>query len=467
MNGVSIADHLGRTVRDVLGNLADENEPLLQQVLKSGKPLLDLEFSGETIAQPGVHRTWISSFYPLNDKTGQTVGINVVVQEITERKIAEAALLESEEQFRSTFEQAGVGIAHVALDGRWLLFNPKLCEICGYTPDELLVLSFQDITHPDDLIRDQESIRQILADEIQFIKLEKRYIHKLGHIIWINLTSALRREASGTPLYFISSIEDISHRKQAEFTLQAQAVKLAETTALVELRNQELNRFSHTVSHDLKAPLRGISNLAGWIQEDLPATVNPEIIANLELMRSRVARMDRLIDGLLNYAQVGNTEASLETFSVEHLLKEIVDLLSIPDGFVVELPAELPPMTTNRVLLSQVLANLIGNAYKHHDSLGETGRDRPSGRIQVTVKPDAEMWEFSVRDDGCGIALEHQERVFDIFKTLSGNDKTNTGIGLSIVKKLVETHGGQVTLESQIGMGTTFSFTWSMSSRDG
>ena len=468
MNGVSIADHLGRTVRDVLGDLADGNEPLLRQVLETGQPLLNLELSGETKAHPGIYRTWISNFYPLNDKTGQTVGINVVVQEITDRKVAEAALLESEDRFRSTFEQAAVGIAHLALDGRWLLVNPKLCEICGYTPDEFLGGAFQDITHPDDLAQDQECARQLLADETQSIEIEKRYIHKLGHIIWLRVTGILRRDASGAPLYFISSIEDISHRKQAEFTLQAQAVKLAETTTLVELRNQELNLFSHTVSHDLKAPLRGISNLASWIQQDLPATVDPDILANLELMRSRVSRMDRLIDGLLNYAQVGNTEASLETFSVEHLLKEIVDSLSIPDSFVVELPAELPPITTNRVLLSQVLANLIGNAYKHHDSPGERPSERPHGRIQVTVKPDAEMWEFSVIDDGRGIALEDQERVFDIFKTLSGNDKNNTGIGLSIVKKLVETQGGKVTLESQLGMGTTFSFTWSSSSnRDG
>jgi PAS domain S-box-containing protein len=459
INGVTIADHLGRTVRDVLGDLADGNEPLLRQVLETGEPVLDLELSGETKAHPGIYRTWISNFYPLNDPTGQTVGINVVVQEITAakraegvRKVAEAALLESEDRFRSTFEQAAVGIAHVALDGRWLLVNPKLCEICGYTSAELLGGYFQDITHPDDLAQDQESIRQILADEIQLIALEKRYIHKLGHIIWISLTGMLRREASGAPLYFITSIENITYRKQAEFSLQAQAVKLAETTALVELRNQELNLFSHTVSHDLKAPLRGISNLAGWIQEDLPATVDPDILANLELMRSRISRMDSLIDGLLNYAKVGNTEASLETFSVEQLLSEIIDSLSIPDRFVVELPTELPSITTHRVLLNQVLANLIGNAYKHHD--------RSDGRIQITVQPDGEIWRFSVTDDGAGIAPENQERVFDIFKTLSGNDKTNTGIGLSIVKKLVETHGGTITLESQIGMGTTFNFSW-------
>ncbi len=456
INGVSIADHIGRTVRDVVPDLADDAEPLLRQVLETGKPLLNLEICGETSAQPGVYRTWNENFYPLKDILGHSVSVSVVVEEITDRKISEAVLKESEERFRNTFEQAAVGIAHVALDGRWLLVNPKLCEIFGYTKAEILYGYFQDITHPDDLAQDQESIRQILADEIQVVDLDKRYIHKLGHIVWVNVKGMLRHEASGAPVYFIVSIEDITYRKQAEFTLQSQAVQLAETSAIVELRNQELDRFSYIVSHDLKAPLRGISNLATWISDDLPETVDPDVQANLELMRSRVSRMDGLIDGLLNYAKVGNTEANLETFCVEQLLSEIVDSLSIPDSFVVELPAKLPSITTNRVLLSQVLTNLIGNAYKHHD--------RPDGKIQVLVKPDAEIWEFSVIDDGRGIAPENQAKVFEIFKTVSESNKNNSGIGLSIVKKLVENQGGQIKLESQIGIGTTFNFTWILKS---
>ena len=460
MNGVTMADHIGRTVREVIPHLADGNESLLRRVLETGEPLLNLELSGETNAQPGINRTWIANYYPLTGGNGQSFSVNVVVQEITDRKIAEAVLMESEERFRSTFEQASVGIAHVALDGRWLLVNPKLCEIFGYTRAELLYAYFQDITYPDDLAQGRECIRQMLADEIQLIEVEKRFIHKLGHIVWINLMGTLRRDSSGAPLYFIVSIEDITYRKHSEFALQAQAVQLAETTALVELRNQELNRFSYIVSHDLKAPLRGISNLAAWISDDLPPTIDPDILANLQLMRLRVSRMGGLVDGLLEYARVGSTTASLETFSVEQLLAEIVDLLSIPDSFVVELPTELPQIKTHRVLLGQVLANLIGNAYKHHNSPKETLRERPEGRIQVTVQPNAEMWEFSVIDDGCGIAPENQAQVFDIFKTVSGTDKNNTGVGLSIVKKIVETQGGQIKLESAIGIGTTFSFTW-------
>jgi PAS domain S-box-containing protein len=372
--------------------------------------------------------------------------------DITDRIHAELALKESEARFRSTFEQAGMGIAHVGLSGRWLFVNSTICEITGYTEAELLGMNFQDLTHPDDLPQDRENIRQILAGEIQIVKFEKRYIHKLGHITWINLTGTLRRSEAGEPLYFIASFEDINDRKQAEFALQAQALELAKTTTKLELRNQELSRFSYVVSHDLKAPLRAIANLSEWIEEDLAEVVDPSTKKNLDLMRSRVHRMEALIDGLLEYARVGNTQVSLETFSIEHLLTEIIDSIGIPSSFTIELPTALPPITTNRTLLYQVLANLIGNAYKHHP--------RPDGRIRLSVAPTPEAWEFTVTDDGKGIAPTDRDRVFGIFQTLADPDKKNTGIGLSIVKKIVEERGGTISLESQLGQGCTFKFRW-------
>ncbi len=379
--------------------------------------------------------------------------------DITDRIHAELALRESEARFRSTFEQAGMGIAHVGLSGRWLFVNDKICEMTGYTKAELLNSNFQDITYPDDLPQDRENIRQILAGEIQVVKFEKRYLHKLGHVIWINLTGTLRYDEAGNPLYFIASFEDINDRKQAEFTLQAQTIELAKTSTQLKLRNQELERFSYVVSHDLKAPLRAIANLSQWIEDDLEGEVDPTIQKHLDLMRSRVHRMEALIDGLLEYARVGNTQASLETISVDRLLAEIVDSISIPDSFTIELPSALPPITTNRILLHQVLANLVGNAYKHHD--------RSDGHIRVTAKPDANIWEFTVIDDGRGIASEYQERIFGIFQTLADPDKKNTGIGLSIVKKIVEERGGKISIDSQVGIGTTFCFTWEIAGERG
>jgi PAS domain S-box-containing protein len=401
----------------------------------------------------GEYRHTIVRGVPIVGADGQVrewVGVNT---DITDRIQAEAAIRESEDRFRITFEQAAIGVAHVGLAGQWLRVNQKLCEIVGYSEAELLDCTFQDITHPDDLATNLEYASQLIAGEIETYAMEKRYIHKLGTIVWVNLTVSLRRDAAGAPIHFISAVEKIDDRKRAEFALQEQTRELTRIAALVKQRNQELDQFAHIVSHDLKAPLRAIANLSSWIEDDLEGQVTSETQEHLELMRSRVDRMESMINGLLDYAKVGQTEASLSTFSVEDLLAETLDSLNIPSSFEIELPSQLPLMTSNRLLLSQVFANLLSNAYKHHD--------RPDGRIQITAQPQGEIWVFIVADDGPGIAPENQERVFGIFQTLAARDQQeNTGIGLSIVKKIVENHGGNIVVESQLGHGTTFRFTW-------
>ncbi|MEW5881951.1 MAG: PAS domain S-box protein [Pseudomonadota bacterium] len=156
----------------------------------------------------------------VRDAQGRLLEVVGTQQDITERKHAEQALADSERRFRATFEQAAVGMAHVAPDGRWLLVNDRLCEIVGYTREELLARSFQDITHPDDLERDLEQVRRLLAGQIGSYTLEKRYLRKDGSTVWINLTVALVRRGDGSPDYFVSVVEDISERKRAEILLR-------------------------------------------------------------------------------------------------------------------------------------------------------------------------------------------------------------------------------------------------------
>ncbi len=259
---------------------------------------------------------------------------------------------------------------------------------------------------------------------------------------------------------------NISDRKQAEIALQAQARELSQinrllmqTTTLVNQRNQELDQFAHIVSHDLKAPLRAISNLSTWIEEDLVDQVPPDTKQNLDLLRSRVSRMEALINGLLNYARIGYQDASDEPFALNELLIEIVDSLVIPPEFTIEIPPNLPTLTTNRLLLNQVFTNLISNAVKHHD--------RPDGKVKITAQIQAQGYRFTVSDDGSGIAPTNHSKVFDIFQTLnSQNREKSTGIGLAIIKKIVERRGGQIYLESELGQGATFDFTWPISQPD-
>ncbi len=397
---------------------------------------------------------WIQGFGRFYyDDEGTPIRMSGVISDLTDRIQSTLALRESESRFRSTFEQAAVGIAHVDLAGRWLLVNHKLCEILGYTATELSELSFQDITYVEDLATDLEYVRQLIAGEIDTYTMEKRYISKSGRLVWANLTVSLRRDATGTPLHFISVIEQIDDRKQAEFDLQAQTTELAKINNLMMSKNQELDRFAHVISHDLKAPLRAITNLSQWIEEDLTGELNPASQQHLELMRSRVYRMDAMIDGILEYSRIGRTKIDLETFSVDRLLAEIVSSLNIPPSFTILVPTQLLPIFTNRVMLERVLTNLIANAYKHHDL--------PDGTIRVTATPQADRWEFTITDDGPGIAPEHHDRVFEIFQTLAGFNKDNTGIGLSIVKKIVESQGGSISIVSPVTeRGTTFRFDW-------
>ena len=157
---------------------------------------------------------------PIRNHAGQIVGVSTIASDITERKRVEAILHESEDRFRATFEQAAVGIAHVGLDGRFLRVNRKLCDILGYTPAELMGISFQEITAPADLDADLDNVRKMLANAITTYGMEKRYIRKDGSLIWANLTVSLTRDANGQPKYFISVVEEISHRKRTEEALQ-------------------------------------------------------------------------------------------------------------------------------------------------------------------------------------------------------------------------------------------------------
>lgn len=408
------------------------------------------------IVLPDMKLRWIDATGRfIADAKGNFVRMVGTLNDITERKQAEESLRESEERFRATFEQAAVGIANVDFTGHWLRVNQKLCDIIGYSREELLELTFQDITHPDDLEKDLSYVNQLLAGQISNYSMEKRYIRKDGSIVWVNLTVSFVYDTifKGQPKYFIGLIEDIDKRKQAEVELKATNDVLMQTTNLLRKRNQELDQFAYIVSHDLKAPLRAIANLSEWIEADLEDLLPKENRQQMQLLRQRVRRMEEMIDGMLVYSRAGRIEVAVEPIHLKDLLEEVIDSLAPPSSFKIILPSVNPKLLTKPLLLTQVFANLIGNAIKHHE--------RPDGQIQISIQERGDVYEFSVSDDGPGIAPEHHEKVFGIFQTLKSRDNTdNTGIGLSIVKKIIESEGGSITLESDVGEGATFRFTW-------
>ena len=220
-----------------------------------------------------------------------------------------------------------------------------------------------------------------------------------------------------------------------------------------EKRNQELQQFASIVSHDLKAPLRGISSLSEMIIEDLQDAVPTENLHQLNLLQKRVSRMNALIDGLLQYSRIGIQEIPIELVNMEDLLQETIDSLDPPAGFKITPLTPLPTFNTKKILLSQVLSNLISNAIKHHHL--------EQGQIDLSVKDSPQHYEFAIADDGPGIAEEHRDRIFEIFQTLENNTSTtNTGIGLALIKKIVQSEGGEFWLDPQTEKGAKFCFTW-------
>ncbi|MEL6579927.1 MAG: PAS domain S-box protein [Cyanobacteria bacterium J06621_12] len=219
------ADVVGKTDQEIFPpHVADDLAANDRFVIDNKQPLTTQE---QVYHADGELYTYLSFKFPLFDHQGEVTSIVGIATDITLQKQAQAKILASETRFRNTFEQAAVGIAHVAPDGKWLRVNQKLCQIIGYPKDELLQKTFQNITHPEDLDSDLKHIRQILAGEIPTYSLEKRYIRKDGANIWINLTVSLVRNSDGEPDYFISVIEDISNRKYLELSLQKTLKRLS------------------------------------------------------------------------------------------------------------------------------------------------------------------------------------------------------------------------------------------------
>ncbi len=255
-------------------------------------------------------------------------------------------------------------------------------------------------------------------------------------------------------------VRDITEQTQAREKLEANfqelsrlSLLLANTNQALTERNQELDSFAYIASHDLKAPLRGIVNLSQWLEEDIQNDLSPENHRQFELLRQRIYRMQALIDGLLEYSRVGRMQTPSEKVDVSKLLAEIIDSLNPPSTFKIEIAEQMPVFMTKKLLLRQVFANLLSNAIKHHP--------RNDGHIKILVEDKQELYKFIVSDDGAGIDPKNRDKIFTIFQTLKSRDKKeNTGVGLSIVKKIVESEGGEINLDSELGKGATFDFTW-------
>lgn len=242
----------------------------------------------------------------------------------------------------------------------------------------------------------------------------------------------------------VSIVRDVTDSRRAERQLQEYARTLAEA-------NRELDEFAHSVAHDLKGPLKAVEQISVWIEEDLEDRLDPDVRDKLVLLRERIRGMHQFIEAMLAYARAGRAGAQREPVAVGPLVREVIDSLGAPAPFRFVIADGLPTLVTERVKLAQVFQNLLGNAVKYHD--------REDGCVRVSAADAGPFWEFTVRDDGPGITPDAGDRIFLLFER-AARDREGSGVGLAIVKRVVETHGGVVTVHSEPGRGTEFRFTW-------
>ena len=267
----------------------------------------------------------------------------------------------------------------------------------------------------------------------------------IGHRIML-LNARQLQSKQGKPLMTLLAIEDITGRKQIE---ERQAELLQE----VENVNHKLNDFAYIVSHELKAPLRGIRTLVEWIATDYADKLDEKGKEQMNLLSDQVVRMHNLIDGILHYSRVEHIRGEQTRVDLNKVVQNVIEMLKPPENVVIEVENELPTVLCEQTRIMQVFQNLLSNAVKY--------MDKPQGQIKIGCIEENGFWKFSVADNGSGIEEKDFERIFQIFQTLPAHGKLEgTGIGLSLVKKIVETYGGRVWVESEPASGSTFFFTF-------
>ncbi len=418
-------------------------------------------------------RCWHTLKMPLRNAAGEIIGLISSARDITEWKRAEEEIRHLNTELQARLDDmntlleilpAGVWIGNA--DCSEIVGNPAAYRMMGIPAGINASVTTEQPEMPSDVRLFVNGV-EVTPEEAPMQQVAHTGKPRYNFEHEILFPDGTRRAVYGSvvPLFdqqgavrkVIGAYTDFTERKQAEEALRIlnttldQAVQ--ERTAELTKRLQELDQFAYVTSHDLKAPLRAIEHLAHWISEDAGDVLPPTSRAHLEKMRGRINRMDKLLDDLLSYSRADRYEYKIQKVNVAQLLKDIVNLVTPPQGFSVSEQTPLPVFITQKVPLETVLRNLINNAIKHHD--------RGDGHVQIAVQDLGEFFEFSVSDDGPGIAPEYHERIFQLFQTLKPRDQVEgSGMGLAIVKKIVESRTGRITVTSTPGQGATFRFTW-------
>lgn len=390
----------------------------------------------------------------VEERTAELKGANALLeQEVSERRRAEIALSESEEHFRTLIENATDLIVVVDHLGRFEYVSPSVTPVFGYTPEELTGVSALAIAHPDDLPEVGGALARVVSGSGITETAEFRFRRKDGGFRLLEGIGTSVVDELGN-LRVIINARDITERKRTEEQISRLNADLGDKVAELRDLNRELEAFSYSVSHDLRAPVRAIEGFSGMLAEEHAGELSADSRRLLDIVIRNAGQMDELIEALLSFSRLGRLQMSSAGIDMRAMAQTIFDELAegCPDGATLVL-GELPDATGDRVLMRQVFANLIGNALKF-----SSRASRPV--IEIGGSTDDGVNEYYVKDNGVGFDMAYADRLFGVFQRLhSPDDFEGTGIGLANVQRIIHRHGGAVRAEGSPGEGATFFFT--------
>lgn len=358
-------------------------------------------------------------------------------------------------RFRLAMASAGIGMAIVSLEGRFVDVNPALCRMLGRDSAELVGHLVHEISHPDDLPLTERLREAFTSGERVSVDTEKRYLHRDGHVIDVQLNSALMRDTDGTPLYLISQLRDVTAQRAAERALRELNEHLdqrvRERTAELEAAQRRLQTFAYGVSHDLRAPLRAIDGFAVQLSRQAEA-LDEQGREQLSRIRTASARMGGLIDSLLELARIGRAE----------LRPAQVDVSMLADWAAAELQDAQPGrqaavrvqpglvVVGDERLLKVLLTHLLRNAWQFSSS-------REAVEVEVEGARNGQGLHFVVRDHGIGFDMAYAGKLFEPFQRLHGSEQgAGDGIGLTIAQQIAARHRGRIHADAVAGSGASF-----------
>ena len=435
---------IGKTDYDIFPNeTANQFKRNDQDVLKSLMPIKSEEI---VPMADGIH-TYFSVKFPLLDAYGKPYAIGGMSTDITDRIKMEKALQKNESVLRTIFENAAIGIGTANMEGQIIEINSAFAKMLGYTKEELKNISFRDFTHPDDIEIDYANLMELIEGKRDYYQLEKRYIRKDKKTIWGNLTVSLIPKTGDILPFVVGIIENITMRKQAEEIIDQQISQLQKV-------NKELEEFSYVASHDLQEPLRTLSSYCTLLEKDIGDNLPPRAQEDITFIKDAANRMKNLVSDLLQLSRAGRFQYNMKAVDLNRCVNDVItDLQSFIEDTNSKVEWDnLPTVLGDENQLARVFQNLIKNGIKFHS-------DKPP-LIKISAKKMSSNWEITVSDNGIGIEEQYLDQIFLPFKRLHGMGKyEGTGIGLTICRKIIQRHEGEISVESILNEGSKFKFT--------